>query len=528
VGCAVAEGVQSAELNKQRRFAAFMSYAHADASIAAKLQSKLERYRLPKHLAQSHTGGQSALGQIFRDREDLAAAPSLSDAIRTAITEAEALVVICSPDAVASRWVGEEIALFRSLHPDRPILAAVVRGAPAEAFPAALTEGGNEPLAADLRKEADGPSLGFLKIVAGIAGVPLDALVQRDAQRRIRRVMWITGGALAAMLIMGIMTTLALSARNEAARQRAEAEGLVEYMLTDLREKLEGVGKIEIMEGVNHRAMGYYSAQGDLTRLPPTSLLQRARIIEAMGRDDENRGNVEGAKQKYLELNRVTDALLERDPNNPDQIFARAQSMNRVALLEDSKGNSKGALPSFEESNRLLQPLLSNSTPKAEWIQLGAYLNGNICAVNLQQKGSAKTALEHCKRAVRLNEKLVVVRKNDPSPLYDLIFHLAWLDDALTANGDHKAAKQANDRAMALVEKMKLLDPDNLLWREQEMQIYVRMADKLDPAKNRTERVALISKATSINERLLQRESGNALWLRYRDRLKRYKQEEKR
>jgi tetratricopeptide (TPR) repeat protein len=330
------------------------------------------------------------------------------------------------------------------------------------------------------------------------------------------------------MLIMGIMTTLALSARNEAARQRAEAEGLVEYMLTDLREKLEGVGKIEIMEGVNQRAMGYYSAQGDLTRLPPTSLLQRARIIEAMGRDDENRGNVEGAKQKYLELNRVTDALLERDPNNPDQIFARAQSMNRVALLEDSKGNSKGALPSFEESNRLLQPLLSNSTPKAEWIQLGAYLNGNICAVNLQQKGSAKTALEHCKRAVRLNEKLVVVRKNDPSPLYDLIFHLAWLDDALTANGDHKAAKQANDRAMALVEKMKLLDPDNLLWREQEMQIYVRMADKLDPAKNRTERVALISKATSINERLLQRESGNALWLRYRDRLKRYKQEEKR
>ena len=94
----MAEGVQAAELSGQRRFAAFISYAHADAAIAAKLQAKLERYRLPKHLAQSHTGGEAALGQIFRDREDLAAAPSLSEAIRDAISQAEALVVICSPD----------------------------------------------------------------------------------------------------------------------------------------------------------------------------------------------------------------------------------------------------------------------------------------------------------------------------------------------------------------------------------------------------------------------------------------------
>ena len=32
-----------------RRFAAFISYSHADAEIAAKLQRQLERYRLPKH-----------------------------------------------------------------------------------------------------------------------------------------------------------------------------------------------------------------------------------------------------------------------------------------------------------------------------------------------------------------------------------------------------------------------------------------------------------------------------------------------
>lgn len=129
--------------------------------------------------------------------------------------------MICSADAAVSPWVKAEIELFRQLHPERPILAALLSGEPSLSFPPALTEGGLEPLAADLRPEGDGQQLGFLKIVAGIAGVPLDALIQRDAQRRIRRVTAITVGALAGMLVMGIMTTLAISARNEAASQRA-------------------------------------------------------------------------------------------------------------------------------------------------------------------------------------------------------------------------------------------------------------------------------------------------------------------
>ena len=513
------EGLQSAELNARRRFAAFISYAHTDSAIAAKLQARLERYRLPKHLASAHTGGQAGLGQIFRDREDLAAAPSLSDAIRAAIAEAEALIVICSPDAVASRWVGEEIALFRSLHPDRPILAAVVRGTPAESFPAALTEGGSEPLAADLRKEADGESLGFLKIVAGIAGVPLDALVQRDAQRRIRRVMWITGGALAAMLIMGIMTTLALQARNEAARQRAEAEGLVEYMLTDLREKLEGVGKIEIMEGVNRRAMIYYADQSDLAALAPDSLLQRARIIEAMGRDDENRGNFEAAKRKYVEHARVAAALVAREPENSDRIYALAQSQNRLAVLAFSRKELREAQRGFQNAEEIISPILSRPRPKIEWLQLIAHLNGNLCAVQLELKENLRAALDRCKVAVGHNERVIALLPHKPEPVYDMVFQLTWLDQALEANGEKDDALATGPRIIDLIEKLKGIDPDNMLWREQEMQVHVRMADKYKERGDSQRRSAHWEIARKLNARLVAHDPSNALWMRYKKRL---------
>src|SRR5687768_326803 len=244
-------------MTSTRPFRAFVSYCHKDKAFAAWLQRKLEAYRLPKRLAGQvePLPGQreGRIGPVFRDRADLSAARDLSAAVKEGIAASSALVVVASPDAARSQWVAREIGLFRELHPEAPILVALVRGESAEAVPEALRMDGAHPLAADFRKQGDGKRLAFLKIVAGLSDLPLDALVQRDAQRQVRRVTAVTAGAAVLVLIMGLLLVAALRAQNEAERQRVEAErqrsgaeGLVEYMLTDLREKLRGVGRLDI------------------------------------------------------------------------------------------------------------------------------------------------------------------------------------------------------------------------------------------------------------------------------------------
>ena len=52
----------------------------------------------------------------------------------------------------------------------------------------------------------------------------------------------VTAVAVIAMLVMAALALIALNARREAERQRAEAEGQIEFMLTDLRTRLKGVG----------------------------------------------------------------------------------------------------------------------------------------------------------------------------------------------------------------------------------------------------------------------------------------------
>jgi TIR domain len=153
------------------RYRAFVSYSHADARFVGWLHRKLEATRLP---------GKARLAPIFIDRAELVAGPDLSAQVREALARSAALVVVASPTARTSRWVGQEIALFRELHPDRPILAALVEGEPDQAFPPALLSHHGravEPLAADFRKGQDGRRLGLLKIVAGLTAQPLDQLV---------------------------------------------------------------------------------------------------------------------------------------------------------------------------------------------------------------------------------------------------------------------------------------------------------------------------------------------------------------
>ncbi|WP_339692784.1 toll/interleukin-1 receptor domain-containing protein [uncultured Parasphingorhabdus sp.] len=422
------------------RFRAFVSYSHADAAIAQKLHRKIETYRLPQHLRDRETDDpdNGRLGRIFRDREDLPAAEDLSESVKEALAGSEVLVVICSPDAQASIWVAREIELFRALHPGRPVLAALVRGEPEEAFPAALRDG-TEPLAADLRKEGDGWRLGFLKIVAGIAGVPLDALVQRDATRRVRRVMAVTGGALVALLAMIGMTIFAIQSRNEAQHQQAEAEGLVEYMLTDLRTELKGVGRLDVMTKVNERAMDYYEDQGDLSNMPAESLERRARILHAMGEDDEKRGDLDKALAKFTEAHRVTEALLARDPDNPDRIFGHAQSEYWVGYVAYRRKIWDQAESRFQAYKRLALELLAKDQNNLGWLREAGYAEGNLCSLALSRTDRKYDPLPSCNAAKNYANKVAQRSSNETKPIADLANRLGWLGDAQIRVGDHEA-----------------------------------------------------------------------------------------
>ena len=106
-----------------------------------------------------------------------------------------------------------------------------------------------------------------------------------------------------------------------------------------------------------------------------------------------------------------------------------------------------------------------------------------------------------------------------PEAIYDLVFHLTWLDEALTANGDKREALATGQRVISLIDRLKQIDPDNMLWREQEMQVHVRIADKFAALGDSNRSDLHWAIARKINAKLVSNDSANALWSNYQKRL---------
>jgi len=437
------------------RYTAFLSYSHKDAAQARRLHRRLERYRIPARLVGTtgrHGSVPARLTPIFRDREELPAAGDLSATVRDALAASDHLIILCSPNAAASLWVEREIAAFRELRPDRPILAAILDGEPADCFPAGLVADGAEPLAADLRRAGDGRQLGFLKLVAALAGVDLDALVQRDAARRIRSVMAVTLVAFVALLAMAVLLFLAINARRESERRRGEAEGLVEFMLTDLRTKLKGVGRVDVLATVNRRALDYYAHEPSLEALPADSLERRARVLHAMGEDEETRGDDAAAQARFEEAARTTATQLARAPEDPGRIFAQSQSEFWLGSVAYRLHQTAKARDAFQRYKLLADRLVARDPGKANWVKEAGYAEGSLCSVAMEPPADLRAALVACRAALAHMEHAARLL-HDGSVDPDLVNRHMWLAGIYAGLGDH-----ANE-ARHLVAQENLLDP---------------------------------------------------------------------
>ncbi len=513
-GHGVGEGI----VNDDGRYWAFISYSHKDAAFGRRLHRRLEAYALPRRLVGRATP-QGAISRrlvpIFRDREEFPAAHDLSAEVLAALKVSRCLVVVCSPAAAVSPWVAREVELFRALHPGRPVLAAIREGDPATSIPDVLRHMGPggapiEPLAADFRRGHDGWELGLLKLVAGIAGVGLDELVQRDSQRRTRRVTAVTASALALVLVMAVLTVFALNARSDAERQRSEAEGLAGFMSTDLRERLRSVGRLDVMSAVNQKALQYFNRQSG--NLQPDARAYRAHLLEGLGEDAEARGDQAGAIENFREAFDTTAELLANNPSDPEAIFNHAQSQYWIGFFYFAAGNFGRAKTVFDEYRRLAERMLSLAPSEPRYLRELAYAEGNLCSVSLKPPKDPREALKLCLLALEHMEAAVRHMPTSDVGLADLANRHAWLADSFHANGDDVHAREHRLLEDALLGRLLKSDPMNMEFKIEWIALQrtlARMdgrAGRLEDAKSR------LKSAQVLIDQMVVFDPSNQIW----------------
>jgi tetratricopeptide (TPR) repeat protein len=517
----------------KHRYYAFLSYSHKDEEFADWLHGELESFKVPRALAGRLTENGAIpkrLAPIFRDEHELAAATDLGEEIESALASSQFLIVLCSPNAAKSRWTNAEIQVFKRARPDGCVLAAIIDGEPfasempgreaEECFPPALRQKYDrrgrptgqraEPLAADLRDDAR--RIGFLKLVAGMLGVGLDDLVQRETLRRHRRMAWLAAASLGGMAVTSALAVTAIQARDSARDQRREAEGLVAFMLGDLRDKLEPIGRLDALDGVGSRVLGYYSKQ-DTAELTDAALLQRSRALSLMAEVANLRGDLDGALRLYQEAASGTAEAMRRNPNDPQRLFDHAQNIYWTGDIAMQRGELKGAERSFREYKRVADAMVAIQPDNLKWRTEVRYAEANLGQVYMRQRRFAEASGEFAS-ALKMLEAVSAIDPNNAEYQGSLAEALAWLADSEAAQGRLQNALAMRTRQLALLDRQRQRDT-SVQFRQMSIPAHQGLAHLLAASGNLDRGIAEATIAVNEANRLIPTEPDNKKWVEF-------------
>jgi tetratricopeptide (TPR) repeat protein len=560
------------------RYRAFLSYSHRDIAWGRWLHRSLESYRIDKDLVGRETPAgpvPRTLRPIFRDREDFSGGHTLTDATVAALDASAALLVLCSPVAATRPAVNEEVRLFRSRHPDRPVIPVIIDGTAPENFPPALryelaadgttTDREITVLGPDLRESGDGKSLGLAKVIAGLIGIGTDDVFRRaERARRRRNRFW---AALA-----GVFVLLAFVASGSAVyawQQLKTNEAFLDATLTRATEIVDeavaqaeryNVPRIATLallgkaEGLFDDMAQYGRATPELRYRKAWMLIQFARNYAMLGDtgkrfaraneasrllsglaadkpDDPNyqrglsvaydevgdvlvaQGNLPEALRSFRDGLAIAERLAKTEPDNADSQRNLSVVYISIGNTLMAQGNLPAALQSFRDGLAIAERLARVVPNNAGWQRNLSASYGRIGEV-LRAQGDLAAALQFFHGSLAIGERLAKAEPNDRGRQRDLSVTYNAIGDVLVEQGNLAAALRSFRDGLAIVEQLTVADPNNAGWQRDLSVSYEKVGDVLAQQRDFAAALQSFRDSLAIRERLAKADPSNTGWQR--------------
>lgn len=306
--------------------------------------------------------------------------------------------------------------------------------------------------------------------------------------------------------------TVALVARDDANRRREQAEGLIGFMLGDLRKKLEPAGRLEILDDVGNRAMEYFAAVPDST-LSETELLRRSTALYQIGSVRIAQGKLEEATKPLEESRSLAASLVVRKPDDAERLYELGQSEFWAGYVHWRRRHLDEALARFkayvEISERLVAAAPGNGAYQLEL----SYANSNIASV-MQERGDLAGALDRFKISLRIDRSLFEKSPDDNTLRRSIAASNNSIGVVLRAQGNLVDALEHHRTELSLQEELVRRQPDNARWRQFLSVAHNYVGGILEARGQMPEARAHFTEAIAICEALVARDAANMDWRR--------------
>jgi tetratricopeptide (TPR) repeat protein len=251
----------------------------------------------------------------------------------------------------------------------------------------------------------------------------------------------------------------AVRSANRAVSARSSAEGILNYLLNQLSEKLKPIGHLDIVEDVQKQVETYYKNLG-FGQEDTAAANNWATLLKAEGDRLMAQGDLTGAKSKYQQSLDIVQNLAKQAPTDTNWQRNLAVGYNRLGLVLAAQGDLNAARAHYHNGLEVILRLAKQDPGNSGWQFDLADSDRKIGDV-LTEQGDLQGAKAQYQSALEILQKLV---KLDPTNGYwqqDLSTSYEKIGDVLKAEGDLDGARNQYQSALETSQKLTKQEPGN-------------------------------------------------------------------
>ncbi len=287
------------------------------------------------------------------------------------------------------------------------------------------------------------------------------AAVQRIIDTPKRRIRYAVA-ALAIVLLLAGATKYALdvtSARNEAERRRGQAEGLVRFMVGDLRRKLEPLGRLDVLDDAASRALAYFASLRP-EEMRGQDLNDNALALAQLGQARDKEGKLPQAIELFRQSVRFGDAAVARDPAREEWQLTLSNAYFGLGDALRRKGDAQETLKNFQSYFAISQRLAQRHPNDPKYQAEVSYAHGNLGAA-YELAGDLARALSEYRMTYDLDRDRLRRAPDNEQWQADFANSANRLGVILQGRGDFTGARNAFDEDLQMRRRLLQKAPDD-------------------------------------------------------------------
>ncbi|MFO1430348.1 MAG: hypothetical protein U1F76_09450 [Candidatus Competibacteraceae bacterium] len=290
-----------------------------------------------------------------------------------------------------------------------------------------------------------------------------------------------------------------------------EAEGLLSDLLYDLHDKLEPIGRLDVLRYTYPRINTYLEQVPDL-QLAGVEI-QRAGIYLNQGDFWRSQNNLDNAWQSYQLALKLAEQAVQQTPDNAEWQRLLALVHDRTGEILQARNDFNGALGAYQTSLQIREKLTRRDPKNADW-QRDLFVSHNKLGEAMLANGNPGGAFNAFQNARKIIEKLAQQDADNADWQHDLAFAHNRIAELLQARGDTNDALAAYQNSRRILEKLTEKDPNNTGWQRDLFIIQAKIGELSQARGDLNSALAAYQASRKLMEQLAKRDPNNTDWQR--------------